>query len=124
MMLPMASSANGLRIASVLAKRENVERKIFLMGDSVISAVSGQKVPAGYYNAQVMLSNPIKRGTVVGVCGIGSRGSRACKQSHQRAFRERAANAKRADWTNWRGDRKTDSDSFQKRTYLQRSPKR
>ena len=88
MMLPMASSANGLWIAGVLAKRENMELKIFLMGDAVISAVSGQKVPAGHYYAQVMLSNPIKRGAVVGVCGIGSRGSKACKQSHQRAFRE------------------------------------
>ena len=62
MMLPMASSANGLRIAGVLAKRENVKLKISLMGDAVISVVSGQKVPAGYNNAQVMLSNPIKRG--------------------------------------------------------------
>ena len=88
MMLPMASSANGLRIAGVLAKRENADLKIFLMGDAVISAVSGQNVPAGYYNAQVMLGSPIKRGAVVGVCGIGSRGSKAGKQSHQRAFRE------------------------------------
>ena len=68
MMLPMASSANGLPIAGVLAKRESAVLKVFLIGDAVISAVSGQKVPAGHYNTQVMLSNPIKRGAVVGVC--------------------------------------------------------
>ncbi len=60
---------NGLRIGGVLAKRENAELKIFLMGDAVISAVNGQKVPAGYYNTQIKLSNPIRRGAVVGVCG-------------------------------------------------------
>ena len=60
---------NGLRIAGMLAKREGVELKIFLMGDAVISAVGGQKVPAGYYSAQVMLGNPVKRGATVGVCG-------------------------------------------------------
>lgn len=52
----------------MIAKRENVELKIFLMGDAVISSVNGQKVPAGYYNAQIMLSNPIKWGAVVSVC--------------------------------------------------------
>lgn len=52
---------NRLRIAGVLAKRENAELKLFLMGDAVISALNGQKVPAGHYSAQIMLSNPIKR---------------------------------------------------------------
>jgi uncharacterized protein involved in oxidation of intracellular sulfur len=60
---------NGLRIAGMLAKRDGVELKIFLMGDAVISAVTGQTVPAGYYNTQVMLSGPVKRGATVGVCG-------------------------------------------------------
>lgn len=60
---------NALRIAGTLAKREDTDLKLFLMGDAVSTAVSGQKVPAGYYNAQVMLTSPIKRGAVVGACG-------------------------------------------------------
>ena len=55
---------NGLRIAGTLAKRDGVELRIFLMGDAVISAVSGQKVPAGYYSAQVMLGGPLRRGEI------------------------------------------------------------
>ena len=39
------------------------------MGDAVITAVNGHNVPAGYYNAQVMLTSQIKRGAAVGVCG-------------------------------------------------------
>jgi uncharacterized protein involved in oxidation of intracellular sulfur len=60
---------NALRIAASLAKREGVELKIFLMGDAAVAAVAGQKVPTGYYNAQLMLAAPIKRGAAVGVCG-------------------------------------------------------
>jgi uncharacterized protein involved in oxidation of intracellular sulfur len=60
---------NALRIAGMLAKREGVELKVFLMGDAVVTAIGGQKVPAGYYNAQVMLGGPIKRGAAAGACG-------------------------------------------------------
>ena len=38
---------NGLRIAGALAKHDDTQLKIFLMGDAVITAVNGQKVPAG-----------------------------------------------------------------------------
>jgi uncharacterized protein involved in oxidation of intracellular sulfur len=67
---------NGLRVAGALAKRDEVQLNIFLMGDAVTAAVKGQKVPAGYYNAQVMLTSPIKRGATVGACGtcIDARG--------------------------------------------------
>ncbi len=39
---------NGLRIAGALAKRDDAQLKIFLMGNAVIAAVNGRKVPAGY----------------------------------------------------------------------------
>lgn len=60
---------NALRIAASLVKREGVALKIFLIGDAVVTAIAGQKVPTGYYNTQVMLTVPIKRGSAAGVCG-------------------------------------------------------
>jgi len=60
---------NALRTAGALAKREGVELKLFLIGDAVVAARSGQKVPPGYYNTETMLSGPSRRGAAVGICG-------------------------------------------------------
>lgn len=60
---------NALRLAGSLAKRDGVEIKVFLVGDSAACAKSGQKVPQGYYNVQTMLSAVTRRGGKVGVCG-------------------------------------------------------
>ena len=50
-------SYNGLRLAGSLAKREGEEVKVFLIGDAAGCAKRDQKVPQGYYNAEVMLRN-------------------------------------------------------------------
>ena len=60
---------NGLRLAGSLARREGIAVKVFLMGDGASAAKANQKVPAGYYNVQNMLSAVTKRGGQVGVCG-------------------------------------------------------
>ena len=60
---------NGLRLARSTAHKEGVETKLFLMGDAVAAAKSGQKVPNGYYNVGTMLDGVIRHGGVVGVCG-------------------------------------------------------
>ena len=60
---------NGLRLAGSLARREGVDVKVFLMGDGASAAKANQKLPAGYYNVQNMLSAVTKRGGHVGVCG-------------------------------------------------------
>lgn len=60
---------NALRIAGMLCKRENVELRLFLLGDAVVAALSGQKVPPGYYNTQVMLTSAMKHGAEVTICG-------------------------------------------------------
>ena len=39
-------SYNGLRLAGALARREDVEVRMFLFGDSVGCAVANQKVPS------------------------------------------------------------------------------
>lgn len=59
-------SYNGLRLARALAKEDGQDVKVFLMGDAVICAKSGQKVPAGYYNAGDMVRMV---GGEVGLCG-------------------------------------------------------
>lgn len=60
---------NGLRLAGSLARQENVDLKLFLIGDAVAGARQGQKVPSGYYNVQTMLGAAIRRSARVGVCG-------------------------------------------------------
>lgn len=59
---------NGLRLAGSLAK-QGAELRVFLIGDAVACAKSGQKVPSGYYNAQHMLGVVVRHGGTVGVCG-------------------------------------------------------
>jgi uncharacterized protein involved in oxidation of intracellular sulfur len=67
---------NGLRLANSLARHEGVDLKLFLIGDAVSCARSGQKVPPGYYNVETMLRALAKRGASIGVCGscIDARG--------------------------------------------------
>lgn len=60
---------NGLRLAGSLARQENVQLKVFLIGDAVACAKAGQKVPSGYYNVETMLKAAVKHGAAVGVCG-------------------------------------------------------
>ena len=60
---------NGLRLAGTLARTPEVELKVFLIGDAVVAAKGGQKVPAGYYNAQTLLGPITRHRGLVGVCG-------------------------------------------------------
>lgn len=59
---------NALRLAGSLASREGQVVRLFLMADAVGCAKSGQKVPEGYYNVQLMLGKVARKG-VVGLCG-------------------------------------------------------
>jgi len=59
---------NALRLADVMLKlEEDLELSIFLLGDSVWSAKSGQKTPDGYYTVATMLKPVIRKGLVL-VC--------------------------------------------------------
>ncbi|HSO11945.1 MAG TPA: DsrE family protein [Anaerolineales bacterium] len=55
---------NALRHAMNLAKRENVQVKVFLVADAVFCARGGQKTPEGYYNIERMVRSLAKRGQV------------------------------------------------------------
>ena len=60
---------NGLRLAASLSRQDGSDLRLFLIGDAVACAKSGQKVPQGYYNVQTMLAAVLRHGAVVGVCG-------------------------------------------------------
>jgi uncharacterized protein involved in oxidation of intracellular sulfur len=62
-------SYNGLRLAGSLVKREGEQVRVFLIGDAAACAKTGQKVPQGYYNLEMMLGSVARRGGEIGVCG-------------------------------------------------------
>ncbi len=62
-------SYNGLRLALSLAKRDDVELRVFLIGDATSCAMAGQKVPDGYYNLERMIGSGARRGGDVACCG-------------------------------------------------------
>lgn len=62
-------SYNGLRLASSIARQENTEVNVFLIGDAAACAKAGQKVPNGYYNIENMFRPVARRGGAIGVCG-------------------------------------------------------
>lgn len=92
-------SYNGLRLAGALAKRDGEEVNVFLMADAAGCAKTGQKVPQGYYNLELMLRNAGRRGQV-GVCGT-------CMDARGISDADLAAPARRStldeltDWVQW-----------------------
>ncbi len=66
---------NAFRLAST-ALSEGIDVRLFLMGDSVASAKTGQKTPDGFYNMEKMLGAMLNKGVEVKVCGtcINARG--------------------------------------------------
>jgi uncharacterized protein involved in oxidation of intracellular sulfur len=59
---------NGLRLANALSKREEVELRVFLLGDAVACAIAGQQLPEGHYHLDRMLKGLLHRAQV-GCCG-------------------------------------------------------
>ncbi|HLF68411.1 MAG TPA: DsrE family protein [Gaiellaceae bacterium] len=60
---------NALRLAGSLAKREQADVRVFLMGDAVGCAMAGQVLPNGYYHLDRMLVSAVRHGAQVGLCG-------------------------------------------------------
>ena len=55
---------NALRRAAAVAGQDDQQVRLFLTADAVACAKSGQKVPEGYYNVQLMLDKVIRKGEV------------------------------------------------------------
>jgi uncharacterized protein involved in oxidation of intracellular sulfur len=64
----MDSTFNAVRLAANLAKRDEVQVTVFLMGDGVTVAMKGQKTPDGYYTLDRMLAPVLRSGRVL-CCG-------------------------------------------------------
>jgi len=62
-------SYNALRLARSLAAKEGTELRLFLLGDAVGCAVSGQKTPDGYYNLDTMIRSLARKRASIGCCG-------------------------------------------------------
>jgi uncharacterized protein involved in oxidation of intracellular sulfur len=93
-------SYNGLRLAGSLSKTDEVEVRVFLMGDAVGCAASNQKLPDGYYHLDRMIEVVARHGGEVGCCGtcLDARGfeeDRLTKGTHRSSLDELTA------WTLW-----------------------
>lgn len=60
-------SYNGLRLAKALSAA-GTDIILFLLADAVSCAKSGQKVPEGFYNIELMLKSVARKGKVL-MCG-------------------------------------------------------
>ena len=93
-------SYNALRLAGTLARAEGEEVKMFLLGDAVSCAKSGQKVPEGFYNLQLMLGKITCIGVAIGVCGT-CMDARGIADGDVAEGAHRSTLAELADWTRW-----------------------
>ena len=88
---------NGLRLAGALAAKDDQSVRLFLMADAVGCAKSGQKVPDGYYNVQIMLGKVARKGEV-GLCGT-CMDARGLRDEEMIDGARRGTLAQLADWT-------------------------
>lgn len=63
------STYNAIRLAGSLSKREGVEVTVFLMGDGVTTAMSGQKTADGYYKLDRLLGTVVRNDGQILCCG-------------------------------------------------------
>jgi len=91
---------NALRLAGSLAKREGSEVRIFLIGDAVSCAVTGQVLPNGYYHLDRMLASALHHGAEVGLCG-SCMDARALNERGLVKRARRSSLEELTDWTLW-----------------------
>lgn len=93
-------SYNALRVAGALSKREGEEVKVFLVGDAAACAKANQKVPAGYYNLEVMLKGAARNGAEIGVCGT-CMDARGITEAELAEGTKRSTLEQLTNWTQW-----------------------
>jgi uncharacterized protein involved in oxidation of intracellular sulfur len=91
---------NALRLAGSLAKREEADVRVFLMGDAVGCAMAGQVLPNGYYHLDRMLGSALKHGARVGLCGT-CMDARGIDESEIVEGARRSSLEELTDWTLW-----------------------
>jgi uncharacterized protein involved in oxidation of intracellular sulfur len=90
---------NALRLAGALAKREEVDLRVFLLGDAVACAVAGQQLPEGYYHLDRMIKALVRCGEVA-CCGT-CLDARALTQEQLVEGVRRSTLEELTDWTLW-----------------------
>jgi uncharacterized protein involved in oxidation of intracellular sulfur len=93
-------SYNGLRLAGALAKRDDSEVRVFLIGDAVSCAMADQKVPDGYYHLDRMIESVARHSADVGCCGT-CMDARGIHEDHLTKGAQRSTLDELADWTAW-----------------------
>jgi uncharacterized protein involved in oxidation of intracellular sulfur len=93
-------SYNGFRLARALAKIEDNEIRVFLLGDAALCAKAGQKVPQGYYNIEFFAQSILKRGGEIGVCGVCME-ARGLKDEELIPGSQHSTLEHPAEWTMW-----------------------
>jgi len=93
-------SYNALRLAGALVKAAGEEVRLFMLGDAASCAKSGQKVPQGFYNVQLMLDRVTRGGGKVGVCGTCME-ARGLSDAELIEGARRSTLAELASWTQW-----------------------
>lgn len=91
---------NALRLAGALAKREDTDVRVFLIGDAVGCALAGQVLPNGYYHLDRMLGSALRHGAQVGLCGT-CMDARAIGEDAIVDGARRSSLEELADWTLW-----------------------
>ena len=86
-------------MAGALAKREEVELRVFLLGDAVACALAGQQLPDGHYHLDRMLRPLIRRGEVA-CCGT-CMDARALTEQMLVEGARRSTLEELTDWTLW-----------------------
>ena len=90
---------NALRLASALSKRDEVEVRVFLIGDAVACAVAGQRLPDGHYHLDRMLKGLLRRAQV-GCCGT-CLDARGLSEEQLVPGARRSTLGQLTDWTLW-----------------------
>lgn len=93
-------SYNGLRLAGALAKRDDSEVRVFLIGDAVGCAMAGQKLPDGYYHLDRMIISAVRHGAEVGCCCV-CMDARGITDDHLAEGARRSTLDEMAEWTIW-----------------------
>jgi uncharacterized protein involved in oxidation of intracellular sulfur len=93
---------NGLRLAAALTKREGAAVRVFLMGDAVVAAMAGQKLPDGFYHLDRMIATCARNGVDIGCCGT-CMDARGMTEELLTKGARRSTLDELADWTLWAG---------------------
>lgn len=93
-------SYNALRLAGSLSKATGEEVRMFFIGDAASCAKTGQKVPEGFYNLQLMIGRVVRTGAEVGVCGT-CMDARGITDAELIEGVRRSTLAELSSWTQW-----------------------